>query len=177
MQMYRVRFARKLPNDIVDIGDCVICAATADSARDGVAAVLFFPISTAEFEIIRVKPSLYLIKREKINKSLSSAQAKIVDADEAVTGTFPGVTESMLDEHWFETAASAHIKAENEEAAISKLARGIIREMNGEKQRSSTRELEIKCDRKELRPRTPATEENALYTHLRFFEGGSARGK
>lgn len=175
--MYRVRFARSLPNDMVDMGDCVVCAGNADAARDGVSAILRFPVSTAQFEIIRVKPGLHLIGRREVHKSLSSSQASIVDSNVASIATFPGVTENLQNEYWHEVVASASIKAENGEAAIIKLARGIVREMSGEKQKSSTRDLDIKCDRKEFRAPSPALEQNALYTHLRFFEGGSARGK
>src|ERR1700738_4588427 len=139
--MYRVRFARKLPGDMVDMGDCVICAGNADMARDAVAAVLGFAVSHAEFEVVRVKPSLYLIGRREVHKSLSSASAQIVDASVRSTATFPGVTESLPEECWHEVSASANIRAEDQEAAIIKLSQAIMREMTGAKQKSSAREL------------------------------------
>jgi hypothetical protein len=179
MQMYRVRFARKLPNDMVDVGDCVVCAASHDAAKIMVAEILKLLIATTEFEVARVKPSIHLIGRREVNKKMPTIAAELVDAELACTGTFPGVTENSPEEHWHEVEASAHIFAENEETAIAKLARGLIRYLSGERQKSSTKELQVKSDRSDWRPSQYGVRsaENALYTHLRFFKGGSARGK
>ena len=148
MQMYRVRFARKLLNDLVDLGDCVACSSTAEGAQEMVATIIGFPPSTAEFEVVRVKPSLYLIGRREVRRSMSSVDAHVVDASLACRATFPNTTETMADEYWYAVQASANIKAEDKQSAIAKLARGIVRALRGEKQKFNTRDLEIKSDRR-----------------------------
>src|SRR6266702_1266859 len=107
MQMYRVRFARTLPDDLVEMGDCIVCASNNDAARDMVAAIVGFPATVAQFEIVRIKPSLYLIGRRDVKHSLSAADGTAVDADNASAATFPGVSESMRDEHWYSVQAQA----------------------------------------------------------------------
>ena len=177
MQMYRVRFARKLPKDLVDIGDCLVCAGNADAASDMVAGILRVPLASTEFEVTRVKPSLYLIGRKEVDKKMPDVSAELVDVDLACTATFPGITENLPDEYWHEVQASAQIIAENEEEAVTKLARALIRYITGQQQISSTKELDVKADRSAFRPKESRADQNALYTHLRFFQGGDTRGK
>jgi hypothetical protein len=180
MQMYRVRYVRKLTETTVEQGDCVVCAANGDAARDMAAVVIGFAVSTAEFEVERVKPSLHMISRRERANSIATVRAESVSVAKACAATFPGTTEareSRLEEPWFEVHATANIRGEDENDAIRKLARGITLEMLGEKQKTSIRDLDIKCDRSAFRPRPSRIEENGLYTHLRFFHGGDQRGK
>jgi len=175
--MYRVRFAHKLPKDMVDVGDCIVCAGNVDLASEMVAQILQLPIAGTQFEVSRVKPSLHLIGRQEINRKMPDFSAELLDADLACRATFPGLTENMVDEYWHEVQASALLKAENEETAIKKLANALVRYLTGEKQPGSVKDLDVKSDRKELRPKESRTEVNSLYTHLRFFPGGDTRAK
>lgn len=175
MQMYRVKFAKKLSNDMVDIGDVLVCAQTSELACEGVARILELPRSETQMEVERVKPSFYQISRREVKGSVSTFDADAISASLASSATFPGVTEARRDELWYSVAAQANIRAEDENEAISKLARSIVREMSGEKQKPSCKELDIRCDRAELHSRSPAIEQNALYTFRRIFQGGDAR--
>jgi hypothetical protein len=142
-----------------------------------VANILGLDESSSEFEVTRVKPSLYLIVRGERVSVVTGIGASVLHASCASSATFPDVTERLPEEYWHEIVVSARIMAENDAAAMAKLSIGIQRELRGEKHKSSTREFSVKCDRSDYRPRESTVERNGLYTHLRFFEGGSARGK
>lgn len=178
MQMYRVKFARKLSGDRVDLGDVIVCAETQESARETACRILCLPRIDTQTDVSRVKPSLYQIARRVAHHSVACFDAKTVDDLLLSTATFPGVTESMKDEYWFSVEAQANIRAIDENEAIRKLGSAISREMNGEKQKGSVKELDIKCDRVEFHARTAAVEQNSLYAvedALRLFRGGDAR--
>lgn len=175
MQMYRVRFARKASVDIVDMGDIIVCAASNEAALDMVCAILGLRASEVVFDIARVKPSFWQISRRDVKNSITATEALIVGAANLSNATFPGVTEGRSDEHWYSVCAQASIKAEDENEAIFKLSVGIQREMSGEKQKASTKDLDIKCDRREFHPRTPAVEQNSIFTVRRIFRGGDTR--
>lgn len=175
MQMYRVKFANKLGGNTVDLGDAIVCAQNADAACDMVSMLLALPKSGVEMEVHRVKPSFYQVSRRQVKESVSTFEAELVNADVTSTATFPGVTESRRDWHSFEVQAQATIRAGDENEAITKLAIGIQREMSGARQKRSITDLDIKCDRKEFHPRSPAVEENALYTFRQIFQGGDTR--
>jgi hypothetical protein len=175
MQMYRVKFARRLSGDTVDLGDMLVCAGSQDMARDAVAQFHDLGASSVEWDISRVKPSVYQISRREVRHCISTAMATAVDAHNATTATFPNETENMRDEFWFVVQAIANIKAEHEESATTKLASALAREMAGVKQKSSCRELEIRCERIEIRPRTSAIERQAVYSERRFMQGGAVR--
>jgi hypothetical protein len=175
--MYRVKFARKLADDMVDLGDVLICAASQELACDSVSHMLGIKLSVTEMEVSRVKPSFYQISRRNVKHSISTSLATAIDVENASSATFPNQTESMPEEHWFAVMAMANIRADNENRAISKLSVAIAREMTGEKQKMSTRELEIRCDRTEWHPRQAAIERQALYAEPRIFQGGDARSR
>lgn len=186
MQMYRVRFVRMKKSDTIDKGDCIVCANNNEAAIIMVATVLDIPISSTEFEAVRVKPGVYLIGRNEVHKKMFAVDGKSVNISQASMATFPyrkqeerkepalGV-ERDPEEHCHELNITASVMAQNENSAIIRLAKGMLREMAGEKQKPSVRDIDIKCDRKELRPKESSTEQNSLYTHLRFFQGGDAR--
>lgn len=175
MQMYRVQFARKLQGDAVDQGDVIVCAANQDSARDMVATVLQLPGNGVEYKVSRVKPSLHVLRRQQVSKAMVTVDGKAVDAGKATMATFPGVTEGRRDEFWYAVEATASIRAGDENEAIVKLAKSIQREMAGEAPKGTTKELDIKCERREHRPRAPAVEQNGLYAVTRLFQGGDTR--
>jgi len=177
MQMYRVRFARKLADDMVDLGDALVCAASQEMAGDMVAHILGIRFSATEMEVSRVKPSFYQLSRREVNHSMTTSLATAIDADNASSATFPNQTETRPDEYWYAVMAIANIRAENDEHAISKLSHAIMRDITGEKQKSSTRELEIRCDRTEWHPRQSALEQQALYSYPRIFQGGDTRSR
>lgn len=173
-QMYRVKFARQLADGMVDMGDCLIVAQNQDAACDAVRIILEIDKNT-EFDVSRVKPSFYQIARREVKKSLSTFDANAVDQKFASSATFP--TETWPDEFWHAVEAKANIRAENENEAILKLAKSLVREMAGERQKMSCKELDILCDRTEYHPRAPAVEQNALYSVHSFFRGGAGRPK
>lgn len=175
-QMYRVKFAIQLPGDMVDMGDCLVCTQNQDAACDAVKQILELNNNT-EFDVSRVKPSFHQLSRREVKASLSTFDADAVDQRVASVATFPLNSETWPDQFWHAVEAKANIRAENENEAILKLAKSIVREMSGERQKTSCRELDIVCDRAEYHPRTPAIEKQSIYTHHQIFHGGSARGK
>jgi hypothetical protein len=175
MQMYRVKFARKISAASVDVGDVIVCSNSQEAAIAAVALMLDLPVSDTEFEAHRVKPSFYQISRRTIDNSLSAVGAQTVNAAAACRATFPGVTESRQDRVWFALSVTADIHAPDENEAIAMLSRSIGREIAGTKQKGSTRNLDIVCERAALRPRTAAVDQNALYTFRRIFQGGDTR--
>lgn len=172
--MYRVRFTRKLGEHSVDQGDVVVCAQTQQLALIVVAEQLELPASETQFEVARVKPSLYQISRKTVDNRISTFDAETVSEAMASNATFPGVTESYVDRYWFEVAASAEVKATDEGEAMGLFAASIARELAGERPKR-TRNLDIACNRLSEGPRLGAVEQNALYTHRRFFQGGDTR--
>jgi hypothetical protein len=174
-QMYRVKFARKLSVDTVDLGDVIVCAGSQEQAGDFVAQLYGLGSSAVEWDISRVKPSLYQVSRREVHNSLSTAMATTVNAAYASCATFPGVTENQPDEFWFEVQITARIRAEHEHRAALKLSQAVAREMTGEPQKSSCKELDIRCDRTEYHAKQPAMERQAIYTDVRFVPGGAGR--
>lgn len=177
MQMYRVKFALPLAENMVDLGDVLVCAASNELAQDLVCQVLEIRRSDAQFDVARIKPSLYQLGRKEAKNSLATADALLVDANLASSATFPGVTENKPDEFWWNVVAQANIRAEHETLAILKMATALQREMRGEQQKGSLRDLDIKCDRMEYHPRPPAIEKNALYAVTRILQGGATRSR
>lgn len=177
MQMYRIKFAHALAGDRVDMGDVVVCARDENSARDSVRAILALPQSGVEMDSHRVKPSLYQISRETVHNKISAIEGRAVDAALASTGTFPGVTESIPDKHWFTASAMADVLATDDDAAISVLVDSIAREMSGKQKKNNVCELQVNATRTDAHARSPAIEQNAIYTVHRIFAGGAARGK
>lgn len=175
MQMYRVRFARKLDDAKVDVGDVVVCAGTQEMALVLVAQILDLPVSGTEFEVARVKPSFFQVSRRTVDHRLATFAADTVSDKVACRATFPGVTESRVERDWYQVHAQADIHAENENEAILMLSRSLVREVAGENQKRSTQNLDVACDRRAVHPRTAAVEENGLYRTIRVFQGGDAR--
>jgi len=175
MQMYRVRFAQPMANKKVDHGDCIVCANSSEDAR--LLVISHLGVRSAEFDISRIKPSLFQISREIIDHSLAGNLATIFDEASESRATFPGITESLPDEFWHTVFAEAIIRAENEEKAIMKLSVAIRRQLTGEQQKRSTKDLNITCDRVDSHPRSPAIERSAIFKEIRIFAGGATRGK
>ncbi|MCA1452162.1 hypothetical protein I6F35_02895 [Bradyrhizobium sp. BRP22] len=176
-QMYRVKFARQLDRDMVDLGDCVVCAQNAEAACDAVRVILGIDESATKMDASRVKPSFYQIARREVKASLATCDAGTVREDLASVATFPGQTESRPDEFWHAVEVKAKIRALDENEAITKLTRAVIRETSGERQKASCKDLDILCDRVELHARPPGMEKQSIYTNSRFFPGGAARPK
>jgi hypothetical protein len=174
MQMYKLKFARCLPGDRVDIAEVAVCASSAEQARDLVAQVYELGASAVEWgEVTRIKPSVQLLSRREVSRSLSTATADVVDVRHASTATFPD--ERPAEEYWHVVSAVAEILAENDEHAAIKLARAIRCEMAGEPPRRSCKDLEISCERV-TRPRSIApAERQALYNEVRLVPGGAGR--
>jgi hypothetical protein len=175
MQMYRVKFARKLQDDMVDMGDVLVCANSQEAAITLVGYHLDLRMTETEMEVSRVKPSIYQISRREVKNSISAIGANTFDAGAASSATFPGVTESLPSEYWHSVAVQANIRAENEEVAVSRLATSVIRNMQGEGPKGFCKDLDIKCDRGDLHVRPSSLEENALYTFRQIFAGGAGR--
>lgn len=175
MQMYRVKFARKLTGDVVDLGDTLVCAQSQEAAGMMVSQALDISLSETEMIITRVKPSFYQISRREVKSSMPAVDASAIDAQLACSATFPGVTENMPDEVWFSIEARANIRGENENDAITKLSKAILKDILGEKQKGYCRDFDVLCDRTDLHPRSPAVEQNALYAFRRIFQGGDTR--
>ncbi len=175
MQMYRVKFARKLSDAKVDVGDAVVCASSQENALVLVAQILDLPVSGTEFEVARVKPSFFQVSRRTVDHRLATFDAETVSDKVACRATFPGVTESRVERDWYQVSAHADIHAENENEAVLMLARALVRQMTGEGQKRSTQNLDVACDRRSIHPRIAAVEENGLYKTIRVFQGGDAR--
>ena len=175
MQMYRVKFAAKISDEVADLGDVLICANSNQSAMEMVAAHMKLRRSGVEMSAERVKPSIFVLSRKEVGGRVPSFQGGTVHVRDTSHATFPGVTESRQDEFWFAIEARAEVRAEDESAAIVKLSRGIAAEMSGGKKSRAVRDLDIVCDRKELRPKTSAVERNGIFKNIRVFQGGDTR--
>lgn len=175
MQMYRVKFARKISETAVDLGDVVVCATERDAALASVAATYGLPVAGTEFDVSRIKPSLFQISRRTIDNTVATFDAGTVSANKLSNATFPGVTESRRDRIWFSVVATADLHADDENDAIGMLCRAVMRGINGVTQKRSVRDLDVSCHRPGLDPRIAAVDQNALYESRRIFPGGDTR--
>ena len=80
MQMYLAKFARNIDDRIIDVAEIVVCAHSRDAALALVVQTFDLPPSSTQFEIRRVKPSIYQVSRRRIDNSMSTHDAQRVSA-------------------------------------------------------------------------------------------------
>lgn len=62
--MYQVQY-RVIYATTMDRGNVIVCAANRDAATDMVLALLKLPGSRTQFEVVRIKPSLFEVEKRK----------------------------------------------------------------------------------------------------------------
>lgn len=157
MQMYRVKYVSRLGKE-ADLGDVIVCASNADAAMDTVRAALDLPASGTEYDVVRVKPSIYQISRN-VKSGLDGLPAM---------GTFPG-SWFMPEQAKWDLFVSITVSAPSESAAARKLGNILA---TGD---SNNKTLMVKCERKEYRVKESAVEKQGIYTAHRIFSGGAGR--
>jgi len=162
MQMYKVSFQTRY-NDIIDIGECLVCAANNELAADMIRESLRLPISSTIFEVNRIKPSIYSLSRKEVIKNQNFHNHQ-TDKDPSV----------------FMLSASCSIKAYSETSAWNRFSKSISERSFANKaviEDGGIKDLEMNCERKELTPRSPAIEKQSIYKCPQIFAGGMARGR
>lgn len=161
MQMYRVEFT-SVRGRLVERGEFLCCAQNADAARDLVSTVAHVQPSDTVFDVVRVKPSIYELRRSEFVKN---------DLPAFITG---GKEE---DGAVFEMTATAKVFAWSNENALRRLAGALIDEASANKGARSrhVNELSVDIQKADERPRPSRVEEQSIYREKRFFPGGAAR--
>lgn len=158
MQMYKVSFQTHYP-DIIDVGESLVCAANSDLAAELIREHLKLPISATVFEVNRVKPSIFTLSRKEIAKNANAHY----NANRINTEREPAI---------FMLRASCSIKVYSEVAAWKKFSDTLFQRSSATKaiiDDGKLRDLEMDCERKELRARSPAIELQSIYKAPRFL--------
>ena len=170
MQLYSVKF-RHHKERAIDIGEVLVVASSNELASEQVLMWLELPRSTTTFVVTRLKPNLFQVMRGEIPKEMPT------------NGTFPR-SQSQLDRllepdrERYAVQISGLVWAHSEDSAIKKLAKCAIADVEGAAVKPHAKAvgvLQILCDRQDAQPRTPAVEQNGIYTHTRIFAGGDTR--
>lgn len=161
MQMYRVKVILKGDGGSTFV-EGLVCAGNAETAGNTVAMILEWPVSRCSFDVERIKPSYYELSRRSSAKPLSGGIADDYLAQPAT---------------WWTVAASMKVRARTESGAVKGAAKALDADAKSNEPADNIRELEITCDPAKVEPRSPAIEAQAIFSHVRFFQGGSARGK
>jgi hypothetical protein len=164
MQMYQVQFQSHY-EDIVDLGNVIVCATSADVAEDMVIALLDLPQSKTIMKTARIKPSLFSISRREIHKPRPALKAL------AVSEKAPGSTQRAIK---FRCQASAVVSGLTEEHAVRRLADSIRDRAGGRNAMidAHTNGLAITCDPIVDRKATMNNMEKVeMYKAKRFVQG------
>jgi hypothetical protein len=170
--MYKVKF-RHHKEKVIDVGEVVVVASSNELAAELVLTLLELPRSRTSTEVSRLKPNLYQVMRGEIPKEMPT------------NGTFPRSQKELdrltePDRERYSVQISAFVWAHSEDNAIKKLAKAAHAEVDGSKTKPHTKaigEMQILCDRPDLHPRSPAVEQNSIFTHMRMFQGGDTRSR
>lgn len=160
MQMYEVSFQVHY-EDLIDHGKVLVCASNNESATDMVRMLMDLPPSRTVFDCVRIKPSIFTLKRHQANKKAIGQSHN--------RGLSP-TAKYMI-------SIVSTVRAASETNALRKLAHSLIDRSCSDKAvlDKSIMELEISCDRQEYRPKPSAVEKQAIYKEHAFFAGGAAR--
>jgi len=161
MQMYKVAFTSQR-GALVESGVFLVCASDAEAAEKSVAAHASLPPSTARFEVARVKPSIYELRRTEHQQSQGSPHSSGSARDDGA-------------EH--EVRVSAVVYGYSEANVTRKLAAALT-EQYGPGRVPLPRfinELDVGIQRRDERPKASRVEEQSIYRETRFFPGGAAR--
>lgn len=163
MQMYRVKIVlhdRSGPSFV----EGLVCAGNAEAAGNMVAQIIEWPLSRCSFVVERVKPSYYELSRRKSANALSdglTAQADYIGQPAT----------------WWTVAATMKVRSRTESGAVKGAARALEADAKSNEPAGNIRDLEITCEPVDIEPRSPAIEKQSIFSHVQFFQGGSARGK
>ena len=163
MQMYRVKVVLKDDAGATFV-EGLVCAGNAETAGNTVAMILEWPPSRCSFEIERMKPSYYELSRR--------SSAAFASGGSSAHGDYQDKPAS-----WWTVSATMKVRARTENGAVKGAARALEADAKSNEPADNIREMEITCDPAKVEPRSPAIETQAIFKHVQFFQGGSARGK
>ena len=163
MQMYRVKIALS-QSGMSTFVEGLVCAANAETAGNTVATILEWPLSKCYFAVERVKPSYYELSRRS---SPRDAAGHASDKAEYMS------QQAM----WWTVSAKMKVRARTENGAVKGAARALEADARSNEPADNIRDLVVTCDQDQAAPRSPALETQAIFSHVRFFQGGAARGK
>jgi hypothetical protein len=187
-QLYKVSF-RSQRGTLTETGVYLVCASSAPDADSMVAGVLGIPSSTCHFDTTRVKPSLYELSRNEytgLSRSVSGA-ARAGDRDRAAETVVGGIPLPRTPEPTAAPPAMAHqitiaalVVARSQSVALRRLAEATITRASAARAALPDQVTDFAVTMTATpvaAPRRRRTEEEGLYKHNRFFQGGATRPK
>lgn len=163
MQMYRVKVTLNGSGGPSFV-EGLICAANSETAGNLVATIIEWPLSRCTFVVERIKPSYYELSRRS-----SGTEGK----------GEPGAHYDYMAQPatWWTVSATMKVRARTENGAVKGAARALEADAKSNSPAENIRELEVTCEAAKMEPRSPSIETQAIFSHVRFFQGGAARGK
>lgn len=163
MQMYRVNVVLN-GNGGSSFVEGLVCAGNAEQAGNMVAAIIEWPPSRCSFVVERVKPSYYELSRRSSVRALSNgSESRSENVDIPAT--------------WWSVSANMKVRAKTENGAVKGAARALEADAKSNEPADNIRDMELTCEPADIAPRSPAIEKQSIFSHVQFFQGGSARGK
>ncbi|WP_024516957.1 hypothetical protein [Bradyrhizobium sp. Tv2a-2] len=168
MQLYSVKF-RHHKERTIDFGEVIVMASSNETASDQVLMRLDLPRSSTTTEVMRLKPNMFQVMRGEMPK------------ERPINGTFPR-SQAELDRlleperERFSVQISGFAWAHSEDNAVKKIAKAALAEAEGrDPSGKAVSDLQIFADKQEAAPRSPAIEQNSIFTHMKMFQGGAVR--
>lgn len=165
MQMYKVSFQAHYEN-FTDIGQALICAASADQASAMIISLLELPGSRTICKPERIKPSLWLLERKEVHPEKKASARNY------------GKPREVRD---FDLRISAVISGTDEDHAMRRLAGSLNHKSNHRPALDAhTKKLMVDCNQVEPEKRALKGMEAVELYKAKFFIGGSekyAKGK
>ncbi len=167
MQMYKVAFTSRRGRAI-ETGLYLVCASNADQAKDMVSTMFNIPPKATDFDVSRIKPSIYRIKHTDFIKD--DITAVVVNSSAA---NHPSQDEGAL----YEISVSSKVFAFSEKSAIRKLSEAMTdRDAYGNARLSKNiKELDLSVHKQNERVRPSRMEQQSIYSEKKIFAGGAAR--
>lgn len=167
MQLYRVKI-RAFLGEANEQTDCLVVAANHDQAKAIACSSVSRSPETSEVESERVKPSFYIIS-QKYHDAPTSA-ALLAKRNEKI---------SAPAKNW-QIEVTGRVRASSENYAVGQMSRALAEsaKMRGEKSSEYASDMNLtvrEIDAGSL-PKS-RMEENAIFSNLRMFQGGAARGR
>ena len=163
MQMYRVKVVLSQSSGSTFV-EGLVCAANAETAGNMVATIIEWPLSKCSFAVERVKPSYYELSRRSSSR----------DASDHASANAEYTSQQAM---WWTVSAKMKVKARTENGAVKGAARALEADAKSNEPADNIRDLAVTCHQDQAAPRSPALETQAIFSHVRFFQGGAARGK
>ena len=162
MQMYKVCFQTHFEN-FTDIGEVIVCAATADQANAMVINLLELPGSRTSCKPERVKPSLWLLTRRELRPEKKASarnhgqahQREVRDFDLRISAVVSGTDES----HAMRRLAGSLTHRGNNRAALD----------------THTKKMMVDCNQVEPEKRGLKSMETVELYKAKSFIGGSEK--